>query len=148
MNGRSWLIVGAVIAGLAVGCGALGAHWFEGQAKRMYEDENLRERRQANWETGAQYQMYHGLALLAVGLAAAQWPSRNWNNAAWLFVLGVFLFSGSLYGIALSGTTNLRDVPFGVPLIIATPVGGLCFLAGWLVFIVSACQIKTVRPAA
>lgn len=143
MHGRVWLIVGALVAGSAVGFGALGAHWFEGQAKKLYADEVLRERREANWETGAQYQIYHGLAIVAAGLAAFHTPMKRWSAAAALFTLGALLFSGSLYLIALSGAPELKAIPMGIPLIIATPVGGMCFLFGWGIFLVAALGMKT-----
>ena len=87
------MVVGALVAGTAVGCGALGAHFFEGYAAQLYSAAAIRERRTDNWDTAAQYQMYHGLALLAVGLAAMLRPSRLWNIAGTLFVSGVLLFS-------------------------------------------------------
>ncbi len=138
MSGRWWLVVGALVAGTAVGCGALGAHFFEGYAAQLYSDDIIRERRIDNWDTAAQYQMYHGLALLAVGLAAMLRPSRLWNIAGALFVSGVLLFSGSLYAIALSGVPSLRDVPPWVIAIFATPLGGFCLMIAWAVFAVAA----------
>lgn len=138
MNGRLWLAIGALIAGSAVGFGALGAHWFEGQAKTLYADETLRHRREANWETGSQYQIYHGLAVVAAGLAALHAPRRRWTIAASFFTLGALLFSGSLYLIALSGATVLKEYPGGYALIAATPIGGLCFLIGWVIFLIAA----------
>src|SRR5690606_3159469 len=135
MNGRGWLMVGALIAGAAVGLGAAGAHWFPDQAAKLYADEEIRAKRIDNWAVGSQYQMYHGLALVAVGLASAARPSRWWDASAACFVLGVFLFSGSLYAIAASGVSEWRTVaPWGYILIAATPLGGMSFLLGWLWF--------------
>ncbi len=138
MSGRWWLVVGALVAGTAVGCGALGAHFFEGYAAQLYSADNIRERRIDNWDTAAQYQMYHGLALLAVGLAAMLRPNRLWNIVGALFVVGVLLFSGSLYAIALSGVPSLKDTPPWFLAIIATPSGGICLMIAWALFAVAA----------
>ena len=77
----------------------------------------------ATFETGVRYHMYHALALLAVAWAAARWPSAAVNASGWLFVVGIVLFSGSLYALSLSGVRWLGAI---------TPLGGLAFLAGWL----------------
>ncbi len=111
---RLFFALGALIAGLAVAAGAFGAH---GLSDRVAPDML------AIFETGARYQMYHGLALLAVAWAAARWPGGGTTMAGWLFVGGVVLFSGSLYALALSGVRALGAI---------TPVGGVAFVAGWL----------------
>lgn len=131
------------MAGSAVGFGALGAHWFEGKAKTLYADEVLRERREGNWETGAQYQIYHGLAIIAAGFGALHAPLRRWSAAAILFTLGAMLFSGSLYLIALSGAEKLSAAPMGPLMIAATPLGGMCFLIGWAIFVSAALGLPT-----
>jgi uncharacterized membrane protein YgdD (TMEM256/DUF423 family) len=146
MNGRTWLILGAIVAGLAVGFGAMGAHWFEGRAAELYADEALRARRMEIWHTAAQYQMYHGLAVIAVGLLSLHHRSRCKNAAAIVFLLGTILFSGSLYLIASSGAINLRELPSGIPLIIATPVGGTCLIIGWIIFTIGAWKLPRSAP--
>jgi uncharacterized membrane protein YgdD (TMEM256/DUF423 family) len=105
--------LGALAAGSAVALGAFAAHALRG---RLGTDAL------ATFEIGARYQMYHALALLAVALARPRWPAAG--VAGWLFVLGIVLFSGSLYGLALGGPRWLGAV---------TPAGGLAFLAGWAV---------------
>ena len=84
------------------------------------------------FETGARYQMYHALALLAVAWAATRWPGALVHWAGWLFVAGTVLFSGSLYALALSGARWLGAI---------TPLGGVAFLAGW------ACLLLASRQA-
>ncbi|MDE2489892.1 MAG: DUF423 domain-containing protein [Elusimicrobia bacterium] len=74
------------------------------------------------FETGARYQAYHALALVAVGLIAARWPSPAVDRAGWCFLGGIVLFSGSLYALALTGEKRLGMI---------TPAGGLLFLIGW-----------------
>jgi uncharacterized membrane protein YgdD (TMEM256/DUF423 family) len=78
----------------------------------------------AIFDTGLRYHMFHALGLLAVGWAATRWPGVPVTAAGWLFVAGTLIFSGSLYLLALSGHRWLGAI---------TPLGGLCFLAGWLV---------------
>jgi len=81
------------------------------------------------FETGVRYQMYHALALLAVGWAATRWPGTLVNASGWLFVAGVLIFSGSLYVMTFTGMRWLGAI---------TPIGGLCFILGWLALAVAA----------
>ena len=115
-----WFAAGAVLSGLGVLVGAFGAH-------------GLRERVTADmlavFETGVRYHLIHGLAVLAVAWAASRWPSAWIGAAGWLFVAGIVVFSGSLYILALSGTRWWGAV---------TPIGGVCFLAGWAALAVGA----------
>src|SRR5262249_59735073 len=84
----------------------------------------------AVFQTGVQYHMYHALALLAVGLMAGPSPtSRAGGVAAWAFLIGVVLFSGSLYVLALSGVRWLGAI---------TPFGGVAMLVGWAALAVAA----------
>lgn len=117
---RTFAALGALSAAIAVAAGAFGAHALKGH---LAPDEL------AIFETGARYQMYHALALLAVAWAASRWPGGAMSAAGWLFVLGTLLFSGSLYALALSGVRWLGAV---------TPLGGLAFLAGWVCLAVGA----------
>jgi uncharacterized membrane protein YgdD (TMEM256/DUF423 family) len=110
---RVFAAVGAVSALLAVAAGAFGAHALRAR---------LAPELLAAFETGVRYQMYHALALLLVAVAAARLPVPPIRVAGWLFVAGTVLFSGSLYGYALTQARWLGPV---------TPLGGLCFLAGW-----------------
>jgi uncharacterized membrane protein YgdD (TMEM256/DUF423 family) len=117
---RLFATLGALSAFLAVGAGAFGAH-----ALRARLPADLL----AVFETGARYQMYHALGLFAVAWAVTRWPGPWPVRAGWLFLAGTLLFSGSLYGLALSGVRWLGAV---------TPLGGLCFLAGWLCLALAA----------
>ena len=108
-----WFAVGAVAAGLGVILGAFGAH---GLRSRVTADLLV------IFETGVRYHMYHALALLAVGLAAARWNSGWFNAAGWLFVAGIVIFSGSLYAMTFTGARWLGAI---------TPLGGLAFILGW-----------------
>jgi uncharacterized membrane protein YgdD (TMEM256/DUF423 family) len=113
-----WLFVGAVSGFLAVGAGAFAAHGLQTLG-------TLGEREISFFRTGADYHLIHSLAIVAASFAAREAASAGRAvAAAWLFSAGVVLFSGSLYLLALTGSTAL-------PLVLATPMGGLCLLAGW-----------------
>jgi uncharacterized membrane protein YgdD (TMEM256/DUF423 family) len=118
---RLFFGLGAASALLSVAAGAFGAH-----ALRARLSPDLL----AVFETGARYQMYHALGLLAAAWAISRWPGPWPVRAAWLFVAGTLLFSGSLYLLALTGIRWLGAV---------TPVGGVAFLAAW------ACLVMAVR---
>lgn len=111
---RAFALCGALSAALAVAAGAFGAHAL----KTRLSAELL-----AVFETAARYQLYHALALLAVAALLPRWPAPPLRAAGWLFLIGTVLFSGSLYLLALTGTRWLGAI---------TPLGGLCFIAGWL----------------
>ena len=127
MFSRWVLSTGAALALLAVGSGAFAAHGL----KTMLDAQQL-----ALFETAARYQMYHALALLVFGILASvrQFSRPLLKLAAFAFILGIFLFCGSLYVLALSGITWLGAI---------TPLGGTAFLAGWL-----AMMIAALKPAA
>jgi uncharacterized membrane protein YgdD (TMEM256/DUF423 family) len=110
---RTFLALGAVLAGVGVAAGAFAAHALAG----LVPPERI-----ATFETAARYQVYHALALLAVGLLAERSAPRALRTAGWLFVAGTALFSGSLYLLVLTDTPALGAV---------TPLGGVAFLSGW-----------------
>ncbi|HXE57351.1 MAG TPA: DUF423 domain-containing protein [Gemmatimonadales bacterium] len=111
---RPFLALGSLSAFLAVAAGAFGAHAL--RARLAPEQLSV-------FETAARYQMYHALALLAVGWAAGRWPGPLVTLAGWSFVIGTVLFSGSLYALALTGVRWLGAI---------TPLGGAAFLFGWI----------------
>jgi len=119
---RLFFGLGAASAFVAVAAGAFGAHAL----RARLSPELL-----AVFETGARYQMYHALGLMAVAWAATRWPGALPQWAGWLFVGGTVLFSGSLYALALSGVRALGAV---------TPLGGVAFLAGWVCLALAARQ--------
>jgi uncharacterized membrane protein YgdD (TMEM256/DUF423 family) len=112
---RFWAMAGAVNAFLAVAAGAFGAHGLRSRVS---------ERMLAVFETGARYQMFHALGLLAVAWLASQRAGVA-DAAGWSMLAGVVIFSGSLYVMALTGVTRLGMV---------TPLGGVGFLVGWVLF--------------
>ena len=126
---RVWLALAAASGFVAVAAGAFGAHGLEGRAGAA---------ELAAFETGARYQMYHALALVAVAwLAGRGTAPRAVAFAGWAFVVGTVLFSGSLYVLALTASRAL---------VWLTPIGGLGFLAGWAGLFAAALRFTTGRP--
>lgn len=112
------LMLAAGLLALAVAAGAFGAHAL----KAHLSAEMLQ-----TWETAVDYHFYHALGLLLIGVLSAALPGMPLKWPAILLIAGVVLFSGSLYALALSGIKVLGAI---------TPVGGLSFIAGWLVLLV------------
>lgn len=99
---------------LAVIAGAFGAHTLNGRVT-----PNMLE----VFKTGSQYQMYHSIGLIAIGLVYNIWDNKLIRIAGWLFLAGIILFSGSLYLLVLLNTSWLGAI---------TPIGGTAFIVGWI----------------
>ena len=118
---RTFFVLASLLGGLGVALGAFGAHAL---AARVPTDLLT------TYETGVRYQMYHVFALFAVVLAMTRWPDSNLPAiAGWLFVAGIVIFSGSLYVLVFSGQRWLGAI---------TPIGGVAFIAGWILLAVVA----------
>jgi len=102
----SWIAVGSLVACAGVAAGAFGAHGLKAM---------LSAARLETFEVAVRYQMYHGIALILAGMLGA-------DRAAWCFLLGVLVFSGSLYLLVLTESRWLGAI---------TPIGGLLLLTGW-----------------
>lgn len=124
---RSFWWLGCTFGATGVAAGAFGAH-----ALRARLPADLL----AVWETAARYQLVHALALLAVALLSARAASGAASAAGWLFTAGIVLFSGSLYALALTGVRVLGAV---------TPLGGVCFLAGWVALALAGRSLLTAN---
>lgn len=122
---KLWIVIGALSGFLSVALGAFAAHGL--QARVGPAELTV-------FETGARYQMYHALALLAVAWVAAQGGGSLTTIAGWAFVAGTILFSGSLYYLGLTGSRAL---------VLVTPVGGLAFLIGWLSLAAAGWSLRT-----
>ncbi len=138
---KCWATIGAILAGLSVAAGAFGAHGLDSHFHDKYKgkvyekkatsggrdevpsQKPLAEKYLADFKTGAEYQMYHGLALIAVGVLSLVRPSRGLNVAGCCFLLGTLGFSGGLYAYTLSGAKWI-----GMTIV---PIGGVLFLIGW-----------------
>ncbi|WP_059171793.1 DUF423 domain-containing protein [Bacillus sp. FJAT-27445] len=118
---KTFIIIGAINAFLAVALGAFGAHGLEGRLTPKYLEI---------WKTGVNYQMFHAAGLLIIGLLAGKVPTGSvFTTAGWLMLTGIVLFSGSLYVLSLTKISVLGAI---------TPLGGVAFLAAWVLIIVGA----------
>lgn len=117
---KLFLVLGAVNGFIAVALGAFGAHGLE---------DKISEESIAIWEKAVLYQMFHTIALVAVGLVFAKIQSLSLKWSGWFYLIGIILFSGSLYTYALTGITFFALI---------TPFGGVAFLIGWFLLGYSA----------
>lgn len=121
----TWLLIACVNGFIAVAAGAFAAHGLSGR---------LDAHMLAVFETGARYQMYHALAIGLCAFAMRGHAATAAHGAALLFLIGIVLFSGSLYALSLTGIRTLG---------IVTPFGGLAFLAGWAALAYSATKLSS-----
>ena len=122
---RVFIAIAALLGALSVMGGAFGAHALKGQ---------LTEKALDTFELGTRYQMYHALALLLVGLLLLQRPEASGLvYAGWAFVVGVLIFSGSLYALSLSGVKILGAI---------TPIGGVALIVGWVLVAIASGSFK------
>lgn len=123
---RIFLMFGAIFGALSVAAGAFASHALK---------EKLTEKAIAIFEVGVRYQMYHALALLLVGLLLSRWEQATLVLAisGWAFILGVVIFSGSLYVLSFTGIKWLGAI---------TPLGGAAFIVGWSCLAIAAWGLK------
>lgn len=123
---RIFLMFGAIFGALSVAGGAFASHALK---------EKLTEKAIAIFEVGARYQMYHALALLLVGLLLSRWeqPTPFLAISGWAFIVGVIIFSGSLYALSFTGIKWLGVI---------TPLGGAAFIVGWSCLAIAAWGLK------
>jgi uncharacterized membrane protein YgdD (TMEM256/DUF423 family) len=122
-----FLSIGAILGGLSVAGGAFASHALR---------EKISERSLEIFETAARYQMYHALALLLVALLLSiyqQSPPPTLLASGWLFIIGIALFSGSLYALSLTNVKILGAI---------APLGGAAFIAGWGALAFAAWSLK------
>ena len=124
-----WMTLGAVGGLLTVALGAFGAHGLKSRV-----DPALL----ANWNTAADYLGLHALALLACGLTLLHRPEAGLVNwAGWAFLIGVCLFSGSLFAMTLTGLRQLGMI---------TPIGGVLLIIAWALLAVGAARLGSPAP--
>lgn len=118
---KLFIVLGAINAFLAVALGAFGAHGLEGK---------LSEKMLEVWKTGVTYQMFHAIGLLVIGLLVGKFATASsFTWAGWLMLIGIVLFSGSLYALSTTGIKVFGPI---------TPLGGVAFLVAWVFVIVGA----------
>ena len=123
---KTWLLAAGASGFLCVALGAFGAHGLK---------DMLGAYEKSIYETAVLYQMFHTLALLGVGILQHCLPKCNFNLAGWSLILGIVIFSGSLYLLAITGQKWLGAV---------TPIGGTAFLVGWGALIYTAAKSKVM----
>lgn len=150
MRGSFWITTGAVLAGLAVGLGAFAAHGLSERFATQYASAEPRKvagveipaslKYLEDFKTGAEYQMYHALGMIGVGLVLRQQERKSrWLSAAgWSFLVGIAIFSGFLYLLTLTGQRWMGAI---------VPIGGVAFLVGWGCFAVGACPCGEGKSA-
>lgn len=119
---RFFVIAGSIVMFIAVGAGAFGAH---GLSSYFADYPDL----EGTFDTAVRYQMIHGIALFLAAWIGVRYGSNFANWAGYMFLLGIVLFSGSLYLLVLTRTSWLGAV---------TPLGGVAFLAGWALLALAA----------
>jgi len=120
MIDRALAVCAALNMVVGVGAGAFGAHGL----KRVLSADML-----AVWQTAVTYHLIHGLAILAISIAVPRMASSTMALSGWVMFAGIVMFSGSLYALALTGQRWLGPV---------TPLGGVAFMAAWLMLAWSA----------
>ena len=112
----NWSAIGAIFLAVAVGLGAFGAHGLK---------DRLDAYSLGIWEKAVFYHFIHSMGVLVVSMLprSGNFPLAAASNVCWLLIAGVLVFSGSLYTLALTGVRSLGAI---------TPIGGVCFIAGWL----------------
>lgn len=118
---KTFIIIGAINAFLAVALGAFGAHGLADKLEPKYLEI---------WKTGVNYQMFHALGILAVATILGKYEACSvFKWSVWLMLMGIILFSGSLYVLSLTKINIIGAI---------TPIGGVCFLAAWLLVVIGA----------
>jgi uncharacterized membrane protein YgdD (TMEM256/DUF423 family) len=129
---KNFLVSAALFGGVAVILGAFGAHGLQNATS----DEKIIH----SFQTGVQYQVYHALALMGISLIYPQIKSPLVKWTGYCFIIGIIFFSGSLYAITaikISGNSSLEKIG------VITPVGGLFFVAGWLLLMIAAIRARS-----
>lgn len=118
---KTFTLLGSLFLLTSVGLGAFGAHAL---APYFHKYPHLAK----TFDTAVQYHQLHALGLFAIAWATTHWPSPMLSWAGWLIVLGIILFCGSLYLLVASRISLLGAI---------TPIGGVCFIVGWLMLFVA-----------
>ena len=123
---KIFLAIAGWLGALSVASGAFAAHALK---------DSLTVKALEIWETATKYQTYHALALILVALllTRTEIASTSLNIAGWAFIIGIVLFSGSLYAVSLTGIKWLGAI---------TPLGGLALIIGWICIAIAAWGFK------
>jgi hypothetical protein len=133
---KNSILLGSISAAIAIALGAFGAHGLLKHVESGLMDMKMVQ----SFETAARYQMYHAIALVLLGIIMKSFGEhKQLNRAKWLFIAGTICFSGSLYLIATRNVIGWVNWQWIGPV---TPIGGLLFMAGWVVIIVHFLRSK------
>jgi uncharacterized membrane protein YgdD (TMEM256/DUF423 family) len=124
---KTILLTASILLALAVAIGAFGAHGLK---------SHLSEAMLQTWKTGVEYHFYHALGLLLIGVLSVSMPTHLLNWSALFLFAGIVLFSGSLYILAITGIKWIGAI---------TPLGGICFIAGWLLLFMTVLKYYAVK---
>lgn len=124
---KTILLTASILLALAVAIGAFGAHGLK---------SHLSEAMLQTWKTGVEYHFYHALGLLLIGVLSVSMPTQLLNWSALFLFAGIVLFSGSLYILAITGIKWIGAI---------TPLGGICFIAGWLLLFMTVLKNFAVK---
>lgn len=124
---KTILLTASILLALAVAIGAFGAHGLK---------SHLSEAMLQTWKTGVEYHFYHALGLLLIGVLSVSIPTNLLNWSALFLFAGIVLFSGSLYILAITGIKWIGAI---------TPLGGICFIAGWLLLFMTVLKYYAVK---
>ena len=133
MSGKTWIVLAGVTGALGVAIGAFGAHVLPGWLESSHVLPEDIARRMVTFEIGVRYHMFHALALLGVGLWSRCASSRAAMVSGITFLLGIIIFSGLLYTIAITGIKFLGMI---------VPLGGVLWIVGWLALAYSGLVTK------
>jgi len=127
---KKLLIISGFSGALAVSLGAMAAHGLKSKlVTGLITETNLQ-----TFDTAARYQMYHSLVLLALAFLLEKFSVQLITAAAYCFIIGIVLFSGSLYILSTAKLLGLDEVNWFGPI---TPIGGLFFIVGWVLLIIA-----------
>ncbi|MEI6488268.1 MAG: DUF423 domain-containing protein [Bacteroidota bacterium] len=125
------IVFSGISGAIAVALGAMAAHFLKSKlATGLITETNLQ-----TFDTAARYQMYHSIVLLIVALLSDRITNKWLHKSASCFMIGIVCFSGSLYLLATAGLMGFANVRWLGPI---TPIGGMFFIAGWLLLAFSA----------
>ncbi|RPF54050.1 DUF423 domain-containing protein [Aquisalibacillus elongatus] len=120
---KALLLIGVINGFLAVALGAFGAHGLEGK---------LSDKMLETWEKAVQYQMFHTMAIFIAAILLIRFDISSFATAGWTFLIGIILFSGSLYIYSLTQVKTFAMI---------TPIGGVAFLIGWVLIGLGAMKV-------
>lgn len=130
---KNILIISGLLGATAVALGALGAHFLKSKLSTgLITETNLQ-----TFDTAAKYQMYHAIMLFVIAFFVDS--IKPLKAAAYCFITGILFFSGSLYLLATAGLLGLENVRWAGPI---TPIGGLFFIAGWILISIAGFKLK------